>query len=322
MKKYTTHWNLSLMMAIVIMIGSMALTPSAARATAVPQDSAVKARTIADVPNMRLQDKRLHVSDPDGILSAAARDSINRMLTRLESATGIETAVVMLPSIGDKDVFDFAHELFRSWGIGKKKSDNGLLILYVADIHRIRFTTGYGIEGSLTDAMSKRIQQRYMVPAFRQGNTDLGMVSGVSAVCQVLDGTMKPERGSDDEGIDPMVSIAILAALFVLGGLFFRFVDRRRRKCPHCGRLASLKLISRDEYRHNGRRYMRETYICQHCGQTTVKTTDISGGDNGAGIATGAFLGSMMGGRHGGGGFNGGSFGGGSTGGGGADSGW
>lgn len=311
------------MMAIVIMIGCMALTPSAVRAAAAPQDSAAKARTTADVPNVRLQDKRLHVSDPDGILSAAARDSINRMLTRLESATGIETAVVMLPSIGDENVFDFAHQLFRSWGIGKKKSDNGLLILYVADIHRIRFTTGYGIEGSMTDAMSKRIQQRYMVPAFRQGNTDLGMVSGVSAVCHVLDGTMKPEHDSDSVEIDPLTSIAIIVCLVILGGLFFRFVDRRRRKCPHCGRLASLKLISRDEYRRNGRRYMRETYICQHCGQTTVKTTDISGNDHGAGIATGAFLGSMMGGgRGGGGGFNGGSFGGGSTGGGGADSGW
>ncbi len=79
-----------------------------------------KQYTLQDVPNVRLSDVRQYVSDPSHILSAPARDSINAVLGRLEASTGIETAVVMLPSIGEADIFNFAHELFRQWGIGKE----------------------------------------------------------------------------------------------------------------------------------------------------------------------------------------------------------
>lgn len=104
-----------------------------------------KQYTLQDVPNVRLSDVRQYVSDPSHILSTSARDSINAVLGRLEASTGIETAVVMLPSIGEADIFNFGHELFRQWGIGKKKSDNGLLILFVADQRKVRFTVGYGL---------------------------------------------------------------------------------------------------------------------------------------------------------------------------------
>ena len=80
---------------------------------------------VEQVPNVHLKDKRQFVSDPDNILSQSARDSINIMAMRLEMTTGIETAVVMLPTIGDADIFDFSHSLFRRWGIGKKNRDNG-----------------------------------------------------------------------------------------------------------------------------------------------------------------------------------------------------
>lgn len=109
-----------------------------------------KQYTLQDVPNVRLSDVRQYVSDPSHILSAPARDSINAVLGRLEASTGIETAVVMLPSIGEADIFNFGHELFRQWGIGKEKSDNGLLILFVADQRKVRFTVGYGLEGTMT----------------------------------------------------------------------------------------------------------------------------------------------------------------------------
>ena len=152
------------------------------------------AYTVETVPNVHIRDSRQYVSDPTNILTANTKDSINAIFALLERNTGIETAVVMLPSIGESDEFDFAHALFRHWGIGKKDKNNGLLILYVADIHRIRFVTGYGIEGFMTDAMSKRIQTRYMIPAFRQGNTDTGMLNGAAAVYKTLKDSMNPDR--------------------------------------------------------------------------------------------------------------------------------
>lgn len=286
-----------------------------------------KQYTINDVPNVRLSDARQYVTDPTAILSTAARDSINAILGRLEKSTGIETAVVMLPSIGDEDIFEFSHELFRKWGIGKKKSDNGLLILFVMDQKKVRFTTGYGIEGTMTDAMSKRIQTTLMIPRFKRGNWDGGMVSGVSAVAKTLDGSMQAE---EDSGEDDM-EVAVIALVFIVGAiLIFIYVMSVEQRCPKCKKRSALRkvkeqhLVVRNKNGRIIRRILRTTYVCKYCGNTVTKDTDEN--DHGSAAATGTMLGSMLSsGRRGGSGFGGGfggSFGGGSTGGGGATSGW
>lgn len=286
-----------------------------------------KQYTIDDVPNVRLSDVRQYVTDPSAILSATARDSINAILGRLEKSTGIETAVVMLPSIGDEDIFDFGHELFRKWGIGKKKSDNGLLILFVKDQKKVRFTTGYGIEGTMTDAMSKRIQTTLMIPRFRVGDWNGGMVSGVRAVAKTLDGSMQAE---EDSGEDDISTIMITLLAIVVTMLIFIYVMGSLQRCPKCKKRSALRkvkeqhLVVKDQNGRIVRRILRTTYICKYCGNTVTKDTDEN--DNGNAMATGAILGSMLGGgNRGGSGFGGGfggSFGGGSTGGGGATSGW
>ena len=286
-----------------------------------------KQYTIDDVPNVRLSDARQYVTDPTAILSTAARDSINAMLGRLEKSTGIETAVVMLPSIGEEDIFDFGHELFRKWGIGKKKSDNGLLILFVMDQKKVRFTTGYGIEGTMTDAMSKRIQTTLMIPRFKKGNWDGGMVSGVRAVTKTLDGSMQAE---EDSGEDDISTIMITLLAIVVTMLIFIYAMGSLQRCPKCKKRSALRkvkeqhLVVKDQNGRIVRRILRTTYICKYCGNTVTKDSDEN--DNGNAMATGAILGSMLGGgNRGGSGFGGGfggSFGGGSTGGGGATSGW
>ena len=286
-----------------------------------------KQYTIDDVPNVRLSDARQYVTDPTAILSTAARDSINAILGRLEKSTGIETAVVMLPSIGDEDIFEFGHELFRKWGIGKKKSDNGLLILFVMDQKKVRFTTGYGIEGTMTDAMSKRIQTTLMIPRFKKGNWDGGMVNGVRAVAKTLDGSMQAE---EDSGEDDISTIMITLLAIVVTMLIFIYAMGSLQRCPKCKKRSALRkvkeqhLVVKDQNGRIVRRILRTTYICKYCGNTVTKDSDEN--DNGNAMATGAILGSMLGsGNRGGSGFGGGfggSLGGGSTGGGGATSGW
>ena len=194
-------------------------------------DSVKEYKSVDDVPNVRLTDVRRYVSDPTSILSPAAKDTINAILGRLEKSTGIETAVVMLPSIGENDIFDFSTSLFRKWGIGKKKSDNGLLILFVMDQHKVRFSTGYGIEGTMTDAMSKRIQTQYMVPAFKRSDWNKGMVDGVRAAAKVLDGSMEPEAAGDDtDTSDLLFSIGIIVGIVLL----VMFVSSIMQRCPKC----------------------------------------------------------------------------------------
>lgn len=279
-----------------------------------------KQYTLQDVPNVRLNDARQYVSDPSHILSGSARDTINAVLARLEESTGIETAVVMLPSIGEEDIFNFAHELFRQWGIGKKKNNNGLLILFVADQRKVRFTVGYGLEGTMTDAMSKRIQMQRMVPRFKVGDWDGGMVDGVRAAAQVLDGSMQPEPTDDDEDM----LVGIIALLIIIGiAIFVIFLVGEAQRCPKC-RKKGVKRVAQQVLRlSNGRRVRRTTFICHHCGHTFTRDENIDDSGNAAAFITGAMLGGM--GRRGGGfggGISGGSFGGGSTGGGGSTSGW
>lgn len=287
-------------------------------------DSVKEYKSVDDVPNVRLTDVRRYVTDPSSILSPAATDTINAILGRLEKSTGIETAVVMLPSIGENDIFDFSTSLFRKWGIGKKKSDNGLLILFVMDQHKVRFATGYGIEGTMTDAMSKRIQMQYMVPAFKQSDWNKGMVDGVRATAKVLDGSMEPEAAdSDTDTSDLLFSIGIIVGVILL----VMFVSSIKQRCPKCRKRSAMKQMGVEVLRVStgkGRRkrIRRTTYVCQYCGHIMTKDEDIDD-NSGSAAAGGAILGSMLGsGGGGGGGSFGGSFGGGSTGGGGSTSDW
>ena len=285
-------------------------------------DSVKEYKSVDDVPNVRLTDVRRYVSDPTNILAPAATDTINAILGRLEKSTGIETAVVMLPSIGENDIFDFSTSLFRKWGIGKKKSDNGLLILFVMDQHKVRFSTGYGIEGTMTDAMSKRIQMQYMVPAFKQSDWNKGMVDGVRATAKVLDGSMEPEAADSDTD-DILFSIGIIVGIVLL----VMFVSSIMQRCPKCHKRSAMKQMGVEVLRVStgkGRRkrIRRTTYVCQYCGHIMTKDEDID--DNGSGgraAVGGAILGSMLG-SGGSGGSSGGSYGGGSTGGGGSTSSW
>lgn len=141
--------------------------------------------TTDQVPNVHLADGRRFVSNPDGILSPETVNRLDQALFALQEASTSEVAVVALQSIGNTDLDLFATELFTQWGIGKQ-NDNGLLVLLVLDQRRIVFRTGYGLEGVLPDAICKRIQSRYVLPRFKEGNYDQGMLDGIAAVTRIL----------------------------------------------------------------------------------------------------------------------------------------
>lgn len=289
----------------------------------------LSAMTVDEVPNIHLKDARQYVTDPSGILSTAARDSINLMLGQLEKGSGIEVAVVMLPSIGDDDIFDFAHNLFRKWGIGKKKENNGLLVLFVMDQHKVRFTTGYGLEGTLTDALSKRIQMNEMVPAFKEGKWDEGMVKGVRATVAILKGEVAADQygatsaNGNDEELTTFDVIAISMVFIII--ILVIVLACRDKKCPKCKKHA-MKMVSTQRLKialGHGRvkRIIRTTYVCQNCGhQITHDTDDNDDQKLNAALAAASIARMAM--RGSSGGSTGGSFGGGSTGGGGSTSGW
>ncbi len=289
----------------------------------------LSAMTVDEVPNIHLKEARQYVTDPSAILSTAARDSINLMLGQLEKGSGIEVAVVMLPSIGDDDIFDFAHNLFRKWGIGKKKENNGLLVLFVMDQHKVRFTTGYGLEGTLTDALSKRIQMNEMVPAFKEGKWDEGMVKGVRATVAILKGEVAADQygatsaNGNNEELTTFDVIAISMVFIII--ILVIVLACRDKKCPKCKKHA-MKTVSTQRLKialGHGRvkRIIRTTYVCQNCGHQITHDTDDNDDDKlNAALAAASIARMAM--RGSSGGSTGGSFGGGSTGGGGSTSGW
>ncbi len=155
--------------------------------------------TIETVPNQKVMANHL-VSNPDGILSAGTEALLNQKLDSLEQITSAQVAVVLLHSIGEESEFDFAQALFRHWGIGQSQNDNGLLILFVEDKRVIRFHTGFGLEGILPDVVCKRIQMEKMVPRFKEGDVDGGLVAGVNEVIKIVGDPAYAEEVNNTEG--------------------------------------------------------------------------------------------------------------------------
>ena len=110
---------------------------------------------------------------------------MNGRLRAIRNSHAVEFAVVTLPSIGDAPLEDFTLKLARQWGVGNKKNNNGLLLVLVLDQRRVRFETGYGLEGYLPDGLLSRIIHDRMIPHFRSGNYAEGLSEGVLAVQQV-----------------------------------------------------------------------------------------------------------------------------------------
>ena len=281
-------------------------------------NSQAKEYTIQEIPMVHLQDRTRYVSNPDGILSQSAVTTMDQILYQLEQKTGIQTLVVAVTGIEGGDCFDFAYRLGKEMGVGQKERDNGLVILLSTDERCIQFATGYGLEGVLPDAICKRIQNRYMIEPFSKGDWNTGMVEGIRAVNDYLDGSMENIGGEEEEDMLPLYIFGV----FLLGGLGLTgFAVWSQNRCPKCKKHKIQRISSQTLSRANGFITEETTYLCQNCGHTFTRKTKSSdpnyrGPRGGSGPI---FMGGGFGGRSGG-GFSGGSFGGGSFGGGGAGS--
>jgi uncharacterized protein len=141
--------------------------------------------TVESIPNPK-QTYNGYVSNPDNILDASTVGRVNAVLQQLEDSTTIQVAVAVVNSIGDEVPADFRTKLFRAWGVGQPGIDNGLLVLVVMDQRRFEFEVGYGLEGIITDIMSVRIQQTYMVPLAKEGKMNEAILAGVMQINQIL----------------------------------------------------------------------------------------------------------------------------------------
>ena len=277
---------------------------------------------VKDIQNVQLQDRTRFVSNPDGILSRDAVARLDSLCYSLKERGIAEVAIVAVDDIASRDVFGFSQELFETWGVGDDALDNGLGILLVKDMREVRFHTGYGLEGVLTDAMCVQIQQDYMLPSFRDGDYSAGMVLGVEAVDTLLtSGELPRAEGGDDE-MAMIMALFITLFLVVLPLFLIVVADRAKKRCPSCGKHA-LRVTDRSIVEKTATHItIHETLVCDNCKTIHTRTTRRNNGAGGNGII---FMPMGFGGGRGG-GFGGGSFGGGfgggSFGGGGGGSRW
>jgi len=126
------------------------------------------------------------VVDDAGILSSDTKTGLTEKLAALEQKTSRQLVVVTVPSLQGHEISDYGYQLGRAWGIGQAKLNNGILFLVAPNEHKTRIEVGYGLEPIITDAFSSVVIQTQVLPKFRSGDFNGGVVAGANALIEQL----------------------------------------------------------------------------------------------------------------------------------------
>lgn len=138
------------------------------------------------------------VNDYAGVLNSEQKQNLENKLSQFEKESSNEITVVFIKSLDGDTIENFAVGLFKDWGIGKKKNDNGALILVAIDDRQMRIEVGYGLEGALTDAQSYWIINNVMKPAFRNNDYYGGINSSVDKIIGATKGEYVGEASANN----------------------------------------------------------------------------------------------------------------------------
>ncbi|EIM29385.1 YgcG family protein [Microvirga lotononidis] len=162
------------------------------------------------------------VVDAANLLKPEERAALEAKLKAHEDKTSDQVVVATVRSLEGYPIEDYANRLFRHWQLGQKKNNNGALLLVAPQERKVRIEVGYGLEGALTDALSKVIITTAIAPQFQKGNFAGGIDAGVDAMLSILTGDAEEwhrraeVREDDTTGFDPFVAFVILVILFFL----------------------------------------------------------------------------------------------------------
>jgi uncharacterized protein len=131
-----------------------------------------------------------HVNDLAHMLGAPAAAELETKLAAYEKATSSQLALLTIPSLEGESLEQFSLRVAEAWKLGKKGVDNGALMLVVRDDKKIRIEVGYGLEASLTDAVTSFIIRQKITPRFKEGNFAGGIAAGFEALIQAADGKL------------------------------------------------------------------------------------------------------------------------------------
>lgn len=163
------------------------------------------------------------VVDDAHILSPSVRQSLEQKLANYEAGTSSQVVVATLSSLQGYEIADYGYQLGRHWGIGQKSKDNGVLLIVAPNERKVRIEVGYGHEGTLTDAISSQIISTIILPQFRNGHMEEGIVDGTDAILNVLGGQSLPPPTVSANDPDQISPVAIILILIVLAIFCYRF---------------------------------------------------------------------------------------------------
>lgn len=162
------------------------------------------------------------VVDQANIIPAATRNAIEAKLANLEEKSGIQLVVATVATLEGQEIEPYANELFRNWKLGEKVKNNGVLLLVAPKEHRVRIEVGYGLEGTLTDALSKIIIVNAITPRFKTGDFGDGISRGVDDIITVLttdtsEWQRRPAVRLDNrQAADPAIWLLVIAVITVV----------------------------------------------------------------------------------------------------------
>ena len=159
------------------------------------------------------------VYDYTNLLSDQQKVALSQKLVRYSDSTSTQIVITIIASTNGENINYLGANWGQKWGIGQEEKDNGILIILAENDRKVAISTGYGVEGLLTDALSKRIIENIILPEFRAGDYYGGLNKGSDTIFQVLNGEFQEDRTFSNEGF-PFSSflpfIIFLVILFIL----------------------------------------------------------------------------------------------------------
>ncbi|MFT3910306.1 MAG: TPM domain-containing protein [Ferruginibacter sp.] len=158
------------------------------------------------------------VNDYTGTLTEDQKQHLEQKLLRLDDSTFTQIAVVIVPSTNGQDVADAAIELGRSWGVGNKKNNSGVVLLIAKNDRKLNISPGYGLEGALTDAECRDIIQDIIRPNFKGEDYYRGIDEGTDAIIKAVKGTFNTPhaRKSIGKGGGKLIFIIIIIIVVLI----------------------------------------------------------------------------------------------------------
>ncbi|MCE2680758.1 MAG: TPM domain-containing protein [Burkholderiales bacterium] len=158
------------------------------------------------------------VKDLTGTLSDSQKQALEKKLTEFETRKGSQIAVLMLGTTQPEAIEQYALRVASQWKLGRKKVDDGVLLVVAKEDRNVRIEVGYGLEGPLNDATCKRLISDFVLPSFRQGNYYEGIDVAVTNMIRVIDGEplAKPAVKAAETGLDLFFLLLPFGVIFIL----------------------------------------------------------------------------------------------------------